>query len=104
MKNQRDMNTLIIEPSSKIDYQLFVSLAKRLNVTFREEKIKAKKAKNVSEEALLVKAERLNKQMNEDAFFALAGSFDLPETADELIKIIESSRTSSKEMDTSWAD
>jgi hypothetical protein len=32
------MNTLIIEPTTKGDYQLFVSLAKRMNVKFREEK------------------------------------------------------------------
>jgi hypothetical protein len=96
------MNTLIIEPSSKVDYQLFVSLAKRLNVTFREEKIKAKKAKKVSEEALLAETERLNKQMNEDAFFALAGSFDDLD-ADQMLKDIEESRTFNK-MDTSWAE
>ena len=93
------MNTLIIEPNSKADYQIFVSLAKRLNVTFREEKVKAKKVKKSKND----EAERLEKQRKEAAFFALAGSFDLPETADELINIIESSRTT-KEMDTSWAD
>ncbi len=98
------MNTLIIEPNSKVDYQIFVSLAKRLNVTFREEKVKARKVKKSKEDASFAEAERLKKQMKEDAFFALAGSFDLPETADELIEIIESSRTSNKEMDTSWAD
>ncbi len=94
------MNTLIIEPNSKVDYQLFVSLAKRLNITFREEKVKVQKAK---EDINLAKAEQLRKKLNEDAFFALAGSFDLPETADELIHIIESSRTT-KEIHTSWAD
>ena len=94
------MNTLIIEPHSKVDCQIFVSLAKRLNVTFREEKIKAKNIRRVKEDKLLAEAERLKKQMNEDAFFALAGSFDLPETADELINIIESSRTPNKKMDT----
>ena len=78
-------------------------MAKRLNVTFREEKAKAKKVKKSKEEASFAEAERLKKKMKEDAFFALAGSFDLPETADELINIIESSRTT-KEMDTSWAD
>jgi excinuclease UvrABC nuclease subunit len=98
------MNTLIIEPHSKVQYQQFVNLAKKLNVTFREEKAKAKKVKKSKENALFAEAERLKKQMKEDAFFALAGSFDLPETADELIEIIESSRTSNKEMDTSWAD
>ena len=97
------MNTLIIEPNSKVQYQEFVNLAKRLNVTFREEKAKAKKVKKSKEEASFAEAERLKKKMKEDAFFALAGSFDLPETADELIDIIESSRTT-KEIDTSWAD
>ena len=93
------MNTLIIEPNSKADYQIFVSLAKRLNVTFREETVKAKRVKKSKND----EAERLEKQRKEDAFFALAGSFDLPETSEELISIIESSRTT-KEMDTSWAD
>ncbi|MCU0467892.1 MAG: hypothetical protein MUF58_04755 [Arcicella sp.] len=93
------MNTLIIEPNSKADYQIFVSLAKRLNVTFREEKAKTKTKK---EKTLLAEAALLKKQ-KEDEFFALAGSFDLPETADELINIIESSRTS-KDIDISWID
>lgn len=79
------MNTLIIEPNSKGDYQLFVSLAKRLKVTFREEKTKS----------------RTQKEQDGEAFFALAGSFDLPETSDELIQIIENSRTN-KEIDISW--
>ena len=52
------MNTLIIEPITKVDYQLFVGLAKRLNVTFREEKPNKTKAKN------------------EANFYALAGSFE----------------------------
>ncbi len=80
------MNTLIIEPNSKGDYQLFVSLAKRLNVTFREEKPKT----------------RTQKGKDEEVFFALAGSFDLPETSDEIVQIIENSRTN-KEIDISWA-
>ncbi len=79
------MNTLIIEPNTTADYQLFVSLAKRLNVTFSERKARKKNKKT------------------EDVFFALAGSFDLPETSEELIHIIESSRTT-KEIDTSWAE
>ena len=96
------MNTLIIEPNNKIDYQLFVSLAKRLNVTFREEKVKAKKAKKAKEEALLAEAEQLKKKLKEAAFFALAGSFEDID-ADQMIKDIEESRTS-KEIDTSWAE
>ena len=64
-------NTIIIEPSTKLDYQLFVDLAKRLKVSFREEKTMKR---------------RSNKEAD---FFALAGSFDLPETSDELIEIID---------------
>jgi hypothetical protein len=96
------MNTLIIEPNTKVDYQLFVSLAKRLNVTFREEKIKAKKVKQVSEEALLVKAKHLKKEFKDETFFALAGTFEGID-ADQMIKDIEESRTI-KEIDTSWVD
>jgi hypothetical protein len=91
------MNTLIIEPNSKADYQIFVSLAKRLNVTFREEKAKAKK-----EKVLLAEAEVLKKKLKEAAFFALAGSIEEVD-ADQMLKDIEESRTT-KEIDTSWAD
>jgi hypothetical protein len=45
IKTKATMNTLIIEPNTKVDYQLFVSLAKRLNVKFREEKIVKVEAK-----------------------------------------------------------
>ncbi len=79
------MNTLIIEPHSKVDYQLFVSLAKRLNVTFREEKIKLKNKKEKNEEEFL-------------SFFGALDGID----ADKMIKDIEESRTI-KDMDTSWA-
>ena len=76
------MNTLIIEPSTKVDYQLFIGLAKRLNVSFREEKpIKTK-------------------SNNEANFYALAGSFEDTD-ADTMIKNIELSRTT-KEIDISW--
>jgi hypothetical protein len=78
------MNTLIIEPSTKVDYQLFVGLAKRLNVTFREEKSIKTKAKN------------------EASFYALAGSFEDID-AEAMIKDIEESRTT-KEIDISWAE
>lgn len=81
------MNTLIIEPNNKLDYQLFVSLAKRLNVTFREEK-------NV------VSSNKVAEQ--EKAFFALFGAFEDVD-ADEMIRDIEGSRTT-KEIDTSWAE
>jgi hypothetical protein len=91
------MNTLIIEPNSKADYQIFLSLAKRLNVTFREEKAKAKR-----EKVLLAEAELLKKKFKEATFFALAGSIEEVD-ADQMIKDIEESRTT-KEIDTSWAD
>lgn len=84
------MNTITIEPSSKADYQLFIGLAKRLKAKFSVNS-------DVSNEA---NQEKLSKQ-KEDKFFALSGSFDLPESSDELIKIIEESRTSNN-MDTSW--
>jgi hypothetical protein len=84
------MNTITIEPSSKADYQLFIGLAKRLN---------AKISVN-SDTFTETNQEKINKQ-KEAQFFALSGSFDLPESSDELIKIIEESRTSN-DMDTSW--
>ena len=76
------MNTLIIEPTTKVDYQLFIGLAKRLNVTFREQKAVKAKAKN------------------EANFYALAGSFKDTD-AEAMIKYIEESRTT-KEIDISW--
>jgi hypothetical protein len=76
------MNTLIIEPTTKVDYQLFVGLAKRLNVIFREEKPIKTKAKN------------------EATFYALAGSFE-DIGAEAMIKDIEESRTT-KDIDFSW--
>jgi hypothetical protein len=48
------MNTLIIEPNSKGDYQLFVSLAKRLKVAFREEKTKSRTQKEKDEDFFLL--------------------------------------------------
>ncbi|PWK17466.1 hypothetical protein LV89_04381 [Arcicella aurantiaca] len=93
------MNTLIIEPNTKSDYQLFVSLAKRLNVTFREEKAKIK-TKNEQEDMLFAKAKQLKKKLKEEAFFALAGSFEDLDT-DAMIKDIEESRTT-KDIDTLW--
>jgi len=76
------MNTLIIEPTTKVDYQLFVGLAKRLNVSFHEEKTIKTKAKN------------------EAIFYDLAGSFENID-AEAMIKDIEESRTT-KEIDFSW--
>ena len=78
------MNTLIIEPNSKADYQIFVSLAKRLNVTFREEKVKAKTKKDKDEEKFL-------------SFFGALDGID----AEKMIKDIEESRTT-KDIDISW--
>ncbi|MDZ7896655.1 MAG: hypothetical protein U5N85_01310 [Arcicella sp.] len=78
------MNTLIIEPNSKADYQIFVSLAKRLNVTFREEKVKAKKERNKNEEKFL-------------SFFGVLDDID----TEKMIKDIEESRTT-KDIDISW--
>lgn len=82
------MNTIIIEPSSQADYQLFIDLAKRLKAKFRISASEIDTTDRVSDEK---------------AFYALAGSLDLPETSDELIKIIEESRTN-KDIDTSWAE
>lgn len=84
------MITITIEPSSKADYQLFIGLAKRL---------KAKFSVNPAM-SIETNQEKISKQ-KEATFFALSGSFDLPESSDELIKIIEESRTSN-DMDTSW--
>lgn len=84
------MNTITIEPSTKADYQLFIGLAKRL---------KAKFSVN-SDISIETNQEKINKQ-KEAKFLALSGSFDLPESSDELIKIIEESRTSN-DMDASW--
>ncbi len=76
------MNTLIIERNTKVDYQLFVSLAKRLNVKFREEKIVKVEAK---------------KEKSFNDFFGIFEDID----ADVMIKDIKNSRTT-KNIDTSW--
>lgn len=81
------MNTLIIEPKTNADYQLFVNLAKRLDAKYRTAEINLHSEKATS--------------IADEAFFALAGSLDLPETADEIIELIENSRTN-KDIDTSW--
>ncbi|GAB4034636.1 hypothetical protein [Spirosoma gilvum] len=60
--------TLILEPKSQADYQLFVELAKRLQVTYREE------SQSLEE---LAKAE--------DSFFSLAGSWQNEQSSDELV-------------------
>ena len=61
-----------------------------------------KDVKKSKQNASFAEAERLKKQMKEDAFFALAGSIGEAD-ADQMMKDIESSRTT-KEMDTSWTD
>ena len=80
------MQTLIIETNKEIDFQLFVSLAKRLKVKFREEQTTTKS------------------QAVEDktTFLSLFGSFkDIDSNA--MIKEIETSRTT-KEIDILWAE
>lgn len=84
------MTSIIIEPSNKADYKLFVGLAKRMKVKFQI------KNSEITKNGMTSEAQQ------EANFLALAGSFDLPESSDELIKIMEESRIS-KEMDTSWA-
>jgi hypothetical protein len=82
IKTKATMNTLIIERNTKVDYQLFVSLAKRLNVKFREEKIVKVEAK---------------KEKSFNDFFGIFEDID----ADVMIKDIKNSRTT-KNIDTSW--
>ncbi len=79
------MNTLIIEPNTKVDYQLFVSLAKRLNVKFREEK------------ATKIEAKKETKEKSFNDFFGAFEDID----ADAMIKDIEGSRTT-KDIDILW--
>lgn len=79
------MNTLIIEPKTKDDYQLFVSLAKRLKIAFREEKT--------------VKTE-IKKEVKEKSFNDFFGAFEDID-ADAMIKDIEGSRTTN-DIGISW--
>lgn len=81
------MNTITIQPISQADYRLFVELAKRLKAKFS---VSPTEIQDVNP-----------KNDKETKFYELFGSFDLPETSDELIDIIENSRTS-KDIDTSW--
>lgn len=78
------MPTLILEPQTDADYRLFVDLAKRLHTPYRQEDTRSAEER-------------------EAAFLSLAGSWEGPETGDELIALIEGSRTS-KDTDTSWAE
>lgn len=68
------MNAILIEPSSQDDYQLFIDLAKRLKAKFTVQQNEASNSNDIA---------------NDVSFFALAGSLDLPESSEELIKIIE---------------
>lgn len=78
------MQTLIIETKKETDFQLFVSLARRLKVKFREEQ--------------MVVESKVEK--DQTAFLSLFGSFkDID--SDTIIKEIEVSRTT-KEIATSW--
>lgn len=75
--------TLVLEPENETDYRLFVELAKRLRVAYREE----------SESTLFSTAE--------EQFLNLAGSWEGAGTTDDLIHQIESARTS-KDIDISF--
>ncbi|MBK9247665.1 MAG: hypothetical protein IPM69_06015 [Ignavibacteria bacterium] len=79
------MKTLVIEPDSQADYQLFVGLAKRLHVKYREEQI-------VENSSL--------KDMKESEFFSLFGSLEGIDS-EMLIDNITSARTT-HETDISW--
>ncbi|GAB3942722.1 hypothetical protein GCM10028805_07720 [Spirosoma harenae] len=68
--------TLVLETQNKADYQLFIELAKRLQIAYREE------PQSLEELA-----------STEDDFFALAGSWQSDQSTDELIHLIESTRT-----------
>ena len=80
------MTVLILQPTKETDLQLFKDLARRLNVQFREE----------------VETSRTLAEREAD-FMALAGSWNTPESGDEIIKMIEKSRIN-KEIDTTWAE
>ena len=86
-QNLKTMNTLTIEPISQDDLQLFVDLAIRLGADYKVDTIKE-----------IIKD---NQAKKEAAFFDLANSFDFPETSEELISMIESSRTT-KDLEISW--
>ncbi len=73
--------TLILEPKTQADYRLFVELAQRLHVQYKEEK---------SDGQALIATQK------EHDFLALAGSWQSDETTDELIQSIERARTSKK--------
>ncbi len=79
------MKTLVIEPDSQADYQLFVGLAKRLHVKYREEQILENTPVN---------------DMNESEFFSLFGSLEGIDS-ETLIDNITSARTT-QDSDISW--
>ena len=66
--------TLILEPNNTSDFQLFVELAKRLNVNIR-----------------LMDGDTKQKEVH---FFSLAGTLETPETGNELLAIIEKGKSS----------
>ncbi|GAB3506671.1 hypothetical protein GCM10027341_40090 [Spirosoma knui] len=68
--------TLVLEPNNEADYQLFVDLAKRLQVSYREEH---------------KGSDQLTQAEND--FFALAGSWQGDKSTDDLVRLIESART-----------
>ena len=77
------MSILVLEPTRHSDLMLFIELAKRLNVKFREE----------------ITTSSTTEQ--DAAFMALAGSLDTPESGDELVKIIAEAHHS-KSIDINW--
>lgn len=73
------MNILVIEPSNEADYRLFLDIAKRLNVPYRETSQPDKKT--------------VESNSSEGMFFSLYGAFrDV--SADDMVKAIENARTS----------
>ncbi len=83
------MATIIIEPSNKTDFQLFVGLAKRMKIKYQLK----------TDEVAKVKEKDSHKTL-ENNFYALANSFNLSESADELIEIIETAHVSKKNVAT----
>jgi hypothetical protein len=79
------MRTLILEPESQADYQLFVGLAQRLHIKFREEEIPM---------------EGSSDNNPEQDFYSLFGSLEDVDS-ETVIDTITSARTT-KETDISW--
>jgi len=79
------MRTLILEPESQADYQLFVGLAQRLHIKFREEDIPMEVSSDNNPE---------------QDFYSLFGSLEGIDS-ETVIDSIISARTT-KETDISW--